>query len=217
MRHPVGGGWPRLEPARLRRGLPGRRHRPGRVISAHAASTRKPEAFLVGAGVPLSSVVQEAFRRSLWVGVRGGNAGNVGGALRMNAGTRDEGIADSVVRSPRSMLERPDEARRGRISWGYRSSSFAPTRSSWNANFPSNRRPASSAAREDGGVAYAAQEDAASVASELRQRVQEPRRVVCGPAYRGGRFEGLHDRRRGRYPRFTNFIATGILRPLRTC
>ena len=47
--------------------------------------------FCVGAGVPLSSVVQEAFRRSLaGFEFAVGTPGTVGGALRMNAGSRDE-------------------------------------------------------------------------------------------------------------------------------
>ena len=52
--------------------------------------------FIVGAGVPLSSVVQEAFRRSLaGLEFAVGTPGTVGGAVRMNAGTREQGIADS--------------------------------------------------------------------------------------------------------------------------
>ena len=44
--------------------------------------------FCVGAGVPLSSVVQEAFRRSLaGLEFAVGTPGTVGGALRMNAGS----------------------------------------------------------------------------------------------------------------------------------
>ena len=95
--------------------------------------------FIVGAGVPLSSVVQEAFRRSLsGLEFAVGTPGTVGGAVRMNAGTREQGIADRVVSvttlSPRSGL-----VRRGRrISMGYRSSSFAPTRSSSIASLPSD-------------------------------------------------------------------------------
>ena len=84
--------------------------------------------FIVGAGVPLSSVVQEAFRRSLsGLEFAVGTPGTVGGAVRMNAGTREQGIADRVVSvttlSPRSGLVRREAAD---IQWGYRSSSFAP-------------------------------------------------------------------------------------------
>ncbi len=54
--------------------------------------------FCVGAGVPLSSVVQEAFRRSLaGFEFAVGTPGTVGGALRMNAGSRDEWIGSRVV------------------------------------------------------------------------------------------------------------------------
>ncbi len=54
--------------------------------------------FCVGAGVPLSSVVQEAFRRSLaGLEFAVGTPGTVGGALRMNAGSRDEWIGARVA------------------------------------------------------------------------------------------------------------------------
>ncbi len=82
--------------------------------------------FIVGAGVPLSSVVQEAFHRSLaGLEFAVGTPGTIGGALRMNAGTRDEWIGARVVSvttiSPRKGLIRRagDE-----IEWGYRTSSF---------------------------------------------------------------------------------------------
>lgn len=75
--------------------------------------------FIVGAGVPLSSVVQEAFRRSLsGLEFAVGTPGTVGGAVRMNAGTREQGIADRVVSvttlSPRSGLVRREAAEIGR-------------------------------------------------------------------------------------------------------
>ena len=84
--------------------------------------------FCVGAGVPLSSVVQEAFRRSLsGLEFAVGTPGTVGGALRMNAGTREQGIASQVVSvttlSPARGLVRREAAD---IEWGYRTSSFAP-------------------------------------------------------------------------------------------
>ena len=54
--------------------------------------------FCVGAGVPLSSVAQEAFRRSLaGLEFAVGTPGTVGGALRMNAGSRDESIGARVA------------------------------------------------------------------------------------------------------------------------
>ena len=84
--------------------------------------------FCVGAGVPLSSVVQEAFRRSLaGLEFAVGTPGTVGGALRMNAGSRDEWIGARVASvttfSPGAGLARRsgDE-----IAWGYRTSSFLP-------------------------------------------------------------------------------------------
>ena len=84
--------------------------------------------FCVGAGVPLSSVVQEAFRRSLaGLEFAVGTPGTVGGAVRMNAGSRDEWIGARVASvttfSPGAGLARRsgDE-----IAWGYRTSSFQP-------------------------------------------------------------------------------------------
>lgn len=84
--------------------------------------------FCVGAGVPLSSVVQEAFRRSLaGLEFAVGTPGTVGGALRMNAGTREEWIGARVVSvttlSPGEGLMRRagDE-----VAWGYRQTSFRP-------------------------------------------------------------------------------------------
>ena len=83
--------------------------------------------FCVGAGVPLSSVVQEAFRRSLsGLEFAVGTPGTVGGALRMNAGTREEWIGSRVASvttlSPATGLTRRAG---GELSWGYRESSFA--------------------------------------------------------------------------------------------
>ncbi|WP_080803495.1 UDP-N-acetylmuramate dehydrogenase [Arabiibacter massiliensis] len=84
--------------------------------------------FCVGAGVPLSSVVQEAFSRSLsGLEFAVGTPGTVGGALRMNAGTREEWIGSRVASvttlSPKEGLVR----RAGEeVAWGYRESSFRP-------------------------------------------------------------------------------------------
>ena len=84
--------------------------------------------FCVGAGVPLSSVVQEAFRRSLaGLEFAVGTPGTVGGALRMNAGSRDERIGARVASvttfSPQTGLVRRSGEE---IVWGYRTSSFLP-------------------------------------------------------------------------------------------
>lgn len=82
--------------------------------------------FSVGAGVPLSSVVQEAFRRSLsGLEFAVGTPGTVGGALRMNAGTREEGIGARVY-SVTSVIPGKGLVRRvaDELSWGYRESSF---------------------------------------------------------------------------------------------
>ena len=53
--------------------------------------------LMLGAGVPLSAAVQEAFRRSLaGLEFAVGTPGSVGGALRMNAGSRDEWLGARV-------------------------------------------------------------------------------------------------------------------------
>lgn len=83
--------------------------------------------FMVGAGATLSSVVQDAFRRNLGgFEFAVGTPGTIGGALRMNAGSRDEWIGERVITvttyRPGTGLVR----RRGsELSWGYRASSFA--------------------------------------------------------------------------------------------
>lgn len=84
--------------------------------------------LLAGAGVLLSAVVQEAFRRSLaGLEFAVGTPGTIGGALRMNAGSRDEWIGQHVVsvttHKPRVGLVRRQGSE---IEWGYRTSSFAP-------------------------------------------------------------------------------------------
>lgn len=84
--------------------------------------------FCVGAGVPLSSVVQEAFRRSLaGFEFAVGTPGTIGGALRMNAGSREEWIGSRVV-SVTTLIPHTGLVRRDgdEIEWGYRSSSFLP-------------------------------------------------------------------------------------------
>ncbi len=84
--------------------------------------------FFVGAGVPLSSVVQEAFKRSLaGLEFAVGTPGTIGGALRMNAGSRSEWLGSRVVSvttyHPKEGLRRRSGSE---ISWGYRCTSFAP-------------------------------------------------------------------------------------------
>lgn len=84
--------------------------------------------FCVGAGVPLSSVVQEAFRRSLaGLEFAVGTPGTVGGALRMNAGSKDEWIGSRVA-SVTSLVPGKGLIRHAgdEMEWGYRTSSFAP-------------------------------------------------------------------------------------------
>lgn len=83
--------------------------------------------FVVGSGVPLSTVVQEAFRRSLsGLEFAVGTPGTVGGALRMNAGTRNAWVGERVA-SVTTLSAREGLRRRAgsEIAWGYRSSSFS--------------------------------------------------------------------------------------------
>ena len=84
--------------------------------------------FCVGAGVALSSVVQEAFRNA-YAGMEFavGTPGTVGGALRMNAGTRDSWLGSRVT-SVTTYNTRDGIVKRSgdEIVWGYRYSSFAP-------------------------------------------------------------------------------------------
>ena len=78
---------------------------------------------VVGAGTTLSRLVQEVFHR----GYSGMEFAVVGGAVRMNAGTKDDWIGSRVVSvttfAPDQGLKRyaPSD-----IEWAYRSTSFAP-------------------------------------------------------------------------------------------
>lgn len=84
--------------------------------------------FSVGAGVALSTVVQEAFHRSLsGLEFAVGTPGSVGGALRMNAGTRESWIGARVATA--TVYERGAGLRLldgSQVEWGYRSTSFRP-------------------------------------------------------------------------------------------
>lgn len=87
-----------------------------------------PEAmeFTVGAAASLPRIVQEAFRQ----GVAGlefavGTPGSVGGALRMNAGTRSEWLGSRVVRVTSYKLGTGLVSRQASdVEWGYRHTSF---------------------------------------------------------------------------------------------
>ena len=82
--------------------------------------------FCVGAGVSLSSVVQDAFHRSLaGLEFAVGTPGTIGGALRMNAGSRDEWLGGRVTSVVTFSAEEGLTRRLGsEIAWGYRSTSF---------------------------------------------------------------------------------------------
>lgn len=82
--------------------------------------------FCVGAGVTLSSLVQDAYSRNLaGLEFAVGTPGTVGGAVRMNAGTRDQGFGQQVISvtvySPEEGLVRVPG---NQIAWGYRSCSL---------------------------------------------------------------------------------------------
>ncbi len=82
--------------------------------------------FLAGGGVLLSAVVQEAFQRSLaGLEFAVGTPGTIGGALRMNAGSRDEWIGSHVLSVSTFSPEYGFVRHAGSdINWGYRKSSF---------------------------------------------------------------------------------------------
>lgn len=81
-----------------------------------------------GTGVLLSAVVQEAFKRSLaGLEFAVGTPGNMGGALRMNAGSAEDFIGSRVssvtVYTPGQGMRK---LQAGDVRWGYRTTSFAP-------------------------------------------------------------------------------------------
>lgn len=84
--------------------------------------------IVAGAGVMLSAVVQEAFKRSLaGLEFAVGTPGTIGGALRMNAGSRGEWIGSRVATVTSFIPGEGLVRRRGTdLHWGYRESSFAP-------------------------------------------------------------------------------------------
>lgn len=83
--------------------------------------------LVVGAGVSLSAAVQEAFGRNMaGLEFAVGTPGTVGGALRMNAGTRSEWLGQSVVsvttfRRGMGLVRKQGSE----LVWGYRQSPFA--------------------------------------------------------------------------------------------
>ncbi len=83
--------------------------------------------FLAGGGVLLSAVVQEAFQYSLsGLEFAVGTPGTLGGALRMNAGSRDEWIGAHVSYVSTYTSEHGFVRRAGSdIEWGYRTSSLS--------------------------------------------------------------------------------------------
>lgn len=88
----------------------------------------KRSCFIVGAGCSLSSLVQEAFKRSLaGLEFAVGTPGTVGGAIRMNAGSSDEWIGSRTISVTTFLPERGLKRYSGNdIEWVYRSSSLSP-------------------------------------------------------------------------------------------
>lgn len=82
--------------------------------------------FAVGAGVPLSSVVQDAFKRGLaGLEFAVGTPGTIGGAVRMNAGSRDEWIGSRIVSVTTLSTSCGLKRYAGTdIAWGYRTCSL---------------------------------------------------------------------------------------------
>lgn len=92
------------------------------------SADRESGHLVAGAGALLSSIVQEALRQSLsGMEFAVGTPGSVGGALRMNAGTKDDWIG-SRVRSVTTL--KPDgglvKLLGDDVKWGYRTTSFLP-------------------------------------------------------------------------------------------
>ncbi len=100
----------------------------GRDFRSFRIDADDPTRIMAGAGVLLSAVVQESFKRSLaGLEFAVGTPGNIGGALRMNAGSAQEYIG-SRVSSVTTYVPGSDLQRRAAtdVQWGYRQTSFAP-------------------------------------------------------------------------------------------
>jgi UDP-N-acetylmuramate dehydrogenase len=90
-------------------------------------TNEKTAEIVTGAAVLLSAVVQEAFRKSLQgLEFAVGTPGNIGGAVRMNAGSATEWIGALVQTVTTYTPGAGLRLRQGsEIEWGYRSTSFA--------------------------------------------------------------------------------------------
>lgn len=87
---------------------------------------REAEIIVCGCAAPLASIVQEALRQSLsGMEFAVGTPGSVGGALRMNAGTKDDWIGSrvgsvTVMRPGNGLVKLLGSD----VEWGYRTTSF---------------------------------------------------------------------------------------------
>lgn len=98
----------------------------GRDFKSHNVDAEE-QVITTGSAVTLSSIVQDSFRASLGgLEFAVGTPGNIGGALRMNAGSADEWIGqrviDVTIYSPKRGLQKLQGED---IGWGYRSTTFA--------------------------------------------------------------------------------------------
>ena len=149
--------------------------------------------FSVGAGALLSTVVQEAFHRSLaGLEFAVGTPGTVGGAVRQNAGSRTEWLSGAL--SSVTLLTRADGLVRvpaGSIEWGYRSTSISPDDIVVECEL-------SAAPADPFYVRGKMARHAAAVRAVVRERVQKPRGRVGRQAHRGRGSQGRARRRRAR-------------------
>lgn len=98
----------------------------GRDFRSHSLN-EETQKVVSGAGVPLSAIVQLAFSNALaGLEFAVGTPGNMGGAIRMNAGSANEWIGSKVVSvtvfSPKAGMRR---IAAGEIEWAYRKTSLA--------------------------------------------------------------------------------------------
>ena len=167
----------------------------GKEFKRHAI---EDEQLRTGAGVILGAVVQDAFKAGLsGLEFAVGIPGTVGGALAMNAGTRDEWIG-SVVESVTLFV--PGQGLVGvrgpEIAWGYRRTDLPARGIIVEAVLRVTESDAVQMRRVDGGEPSQAQAHAAARHAERRQRLREPRGRLGRSADRVGGTEGRARRRR---------------------
>lgn len=100
----------------------------GRDFKSFRICGENNDHIVSGAGVLLSAVVQEAFKRSLaGLEFAVGTPGNIGGACAMNAGSAADWIGSRIANITTFSPEHGMMRKAGtEIEWGYRRASFAP-------------------------------------------------------------------------------------------